>query len=85
MSAAWHGEERLMDQSLWREVVELAMTREGTYDTQAIAEEIERTFGPSSIREVPPDELERLFHRYQTFGDLEHDEFNRITDGIEDG
>ena len=73
-----------MDQSLWREVVALAMARKGTYDTQSITEEIERTFGPSSIREVPPEELERLFARYETFGDPEHEEFDRITDGIGD-
>jgi hypothetical protein len=59
------------DDHLWREVVNLAQDRDGTYDTGAIVAEIEATFGPSSIREVPDQDVERLFekHRIDDAGD----------------
>ena len=51
---------------LWQEVDVLADSRAGRFDTRAIVREIEATFGPSSMREVPPDEIDRLFHKHQT-------------------
>ena len=59
----------MSSEDLWREVVSLALQRKATYDTQAITEEIESIFGPASLREVPADELERLFQKHETFVD----------------
>ena len=36
------------------------------FDTHTIVSEIKARFRPSSIREVPPEELDRLFQIHQT-------------------
>ena len=53
-------------ESLWREVDDLTQAREGSYDVQSIVEEMEATFGPSSLRELPDHEIERLLQKHQT-------------------
>jgi hypothetical protein len=52
-------------ESLWQEVEDLAQARDGSYDVRSIVGEIEATFGPSSLREVPDDEIERLLQKHQ--------------------
>ena len=54
------------DRDLSREVAKLAELRDGSYDTDAIVQEIEAAFGPSSLREIPSDWLERLFQKHRT-------------------
>ena len=51
---------------LWQEVDDLARTRLGDYDTRALVKEIDATFGPSSLRELPDNEIERLLLKHKT-------------------
>jgi hypothetical protein len=52
-------------ESLWQEVEDLAQARDGSYDVGSIVRDIEATFGPSSMRELPDAEIERLFQKHQ--------------------
>ena len=47
-------------ESLWREVEDLAQAREGSYDCRSMVQDIEATFGPTSLRELLDNEIERL-------------------------
>ena len=53
-------------ESLWREIEDLTQAREGSYDVRAIVQDIEATFGPSSLRELPDHEIDRLLKKHQT-------------------
>jgi len=73
----------LCTQDLWGEVVDLARRRSGSYDTQAIVADIEAVFGPSSLREVPDEEIERLFRKHERAAGYDREEFTRITNDVD--